>query len=345
MRIISIDSIKGGEVLAESITNEQQNVLIPAGTVLKEDYAPLIESFGISTLKIEDPYENYEMPNPIINPARLEVLVNWVKSIMEKHIYHSGGSSLKEFEIVANEIVREVNGISDDTVIDMEQRTADLYEHTVMVTLLSTMVAKRLHLDKKKQYNIAIGCLLHDIGIRYITVPYENVDIEQGDPMKVFEYKKHTILGYSAVEDETWIPTVARKMILTHHEKSDGSGFPMRQKVKEIECKILQTCDTFDCMISGMECSRTSVWDAFEKLTSESGTVYEENIVSSLISMIAKYPVGTTITTNEKEQGVVISQTSDPVKPIIMIIDAEDDNQDHKHNLMEENHISILQVV
>lgn len=345
MRIISIDTIQGGEVLAEPIMNKQKNVLIPAGTVLKADYVPLIKSFGIVSLKIEDPYKSYEIPNPIINPATLKALVARVKNLMEKHIYRAG-SSLKEFEIIASEVVREVNKIPEDTVIDMEQRTADLYEHTVMVTLLSVMVAKKMHLDREKQYNIAIGCLLHDIGIRYITVPYENRDMTKCDANEAFEYKKHTILGYSAVEEESWIPAISRKMILTHHEKSDGSGFPMHQRVKEIECKILQTCDTLDCMISGMECNRTSVCDALEKISEESGIVYEEDIAHCLISSIAKYPVGTTVKTNEQEQGVVISQTKDPVKPIIMIIDTEEEKEKkRKYNLMLDKHISILQVV
>lgn len=347
MRIISIDAIRGGEILAESLMNEQRNVLIPAGTVLKKDYVPLIETFHIESLKIEDPYQSYEQPNPIINRNRLEVLVNWVKNLMERHIYHGSNCSLKEFEVIANEIVREVNKISEDTVIDMEERTADLYEHTVMVTLLSTMVAKKLHLDEKKQFNIAIGSLFHDIGIRYITVPYENCDMSKGDQINIFEYKKHTILGYSALDDQTWIPNIAKKMVLTHHEKSDGTGFPMHQRVKEIECKILQACDVFDCLISGMECNRTSVQYALEYIMQESGKMYEESIVNSLVSMIAKYPVGTTVKTNKEEQGVVISQTTDPIKPIIMIIDTDEDKikEDRKHNLMLEEHISILKVV
>ena len=46
----------------------------------------------------------------------------------------------------------------------------------------------------------------------------------------------------------------------------EGTGFPMKQKNKEIECKIIQACDAFDCYISGMECKRMSVQKALENI-------------------------------------------------------------------------------
>jgi hypothetical protein len=52
--------------------------------------------------------------------------------------------------------------------------------------------------------------------------------------------------------------------------------------------------------------------------------------------------VGTTVKTNEKEQGLVISQTKDPNKPVIMIIDAGEENRGRKYNLLMEQNISIV---
>lgn len=329
-------------MLAEAVLTEEKAVLIPKGTPIKADYVPLIQSLGIETLMIEDPYEDLEEPNTIINPSRLEAYVDQVQKLMESHIYHAQ-KSLREFEIIANEMVKEVDEMPGNVVIDMNERTTNLYEHTVMVTLLSVAVAKKLHLDRKRRYHIALGCLLHDIGIRYITTKYENQDWTNADPIEIFEFKKHTILGYSAIEQESWVPDISRKMILSHHEKMDGSGFPMHQKNRETECKIIQACDAFDCYISGMECRRMSVQEALQKIASEAGTLYEPKIVDHLVAMVAKYPVGTTVKTNDETEGVVVSQTLDPENPIIMVINAE--NEKHRRNLMLEENISILQIV
>ena len=301
----------------------------------------MIQSLEIETLMVEDPYEDMENPNTIIDRTSLDQIIERVKKIMENHIYHSN-KSLREFEMIANEIVKVMNDMPMDLVIDMDERTANLYEHTVMVTLLAINVARKLEVDRDKQYNIALGCLLHDIGIRYITTKYENQDWDKVDPVEVFEYKKHTIMGFSALEEEGWVPDIARKMVLSHHERMNGSGFPMRQKNRELECKIIQACDAFDCYISGMECKRMSVQNAIERITDEAGTLFEKKIVKSLLSGIAYYPVGTTIKISSGEKAVVISQTDDPKSPIILISDGE---KEKKHNLMLEKDISILHIV
>ena len=328
--------------MAEPILTEEKVELIPKGTVLKEDYIPLIESLGIESLMVEDPYEHYEEPTTLINRNRLESIVEHVQKLMENHIYHNE-KSLREFEMIANEIIKEISEMPEDAIIDMNERTANLYEHTVMVTLLSISVARKLHLDKKKQYNIAVGCLLHDIGIRYITTKYVDRDWSKENPVDVFEFKKHTFLGYSALDEESWVPQIAKKMILSHHEKMDGSGFPMKQKTREIECKIIQACDSFDCYISGMECKRMSVQDALERIQKEAGTKFDPKIINILVSKIARYPVGTTVRMDNQTEGVVISQTVDPESPVIMVLTPNMEKQ--KSNLMLEKNISILQII
>lgn len=319
MIIKSMDEICGGEVLAQDVVNDKNEILIPAGIELKADYVPLIQSLGLDILMIDDPYEKHEKPNSIIDSIRFCTFVNKVRKLMEGHIYHDG-SSLREFEVIANEIVKEVNNHSGTALVDMNERAANLYEHTVMVTLLSVMIAKRLKLNDKKQFNIAVGALLHDIGIRYITVPYQNRNMEEGDPVQIFEYKKHTIMGYSALEMESWVPDISRKMILFHHERIDGSGFPMRQRNREIECRIIQVCDAFDCMISGMECNRTSVRKSLSSISDAAGVKYDEEVVQQLLSIVAKYPVGTILKTEDGKENVVISQTTDPENPVLMEI-------------------------
>ena len=346
MRIRATSILKGGEVLAEPVLTKEKEILIPRGTELKEEYIPLILSLGIDDLMIEDPYKNREKPTSIINEEKLNIYVDKVQKIIEGHIYHGNGKSLKEIEIIANDIVKDINERPKDTIIDLQERKASLYYHTVMVTLLSVWIARKLKLDRKKQYSIAVGCLLHDIGVRFITVPYENIDLTKMDAAELFEYKKHTILGYSALEEETWIPPVSMKMVLSHHENSEGSGFPMKQKVREVECKIIQVCDALDGYISGMECRRISVQEALDTIIRESDVKYDSKIVEQIIKSVAKYPVGTTVETNNKTEGIVISQTCDPDKPVIMVKNTEDTIlEENKLNLMLAKDISILRVV
>lgn len=342
MRIRAVSKLIGGEILAEAILTREKEILIPKGTELKSEYIPLIQSLEIESLMLEDPYEDYEKPHFIIQEDSIKKYTESVRKLMEGHIYHENDKSLKIFEVIANDIVKEINSSKAEAILDMKERSSNLYEHTVMVTLLSVLVGKKLKLDEQRLYNLALGCLLHDIGLRYVTIPYEGRDLTAVEPAEMFEYKKHTILGYSALQDETWIPQISRKMILSHHENMEGTGFPMKQKYKETECRIIQACDAFDCYISGMECKRMSVQEALDIMIGNAGKKYDKAVVDNLVSTVAKYPVGTTVKTNVEERGVVISQTVDPENPIIMILNTDECSE---RNLMLEENISILGVV
>lgn len=342
MRIRAVSKLIGGEILAEAILTREKEILIPKGTELKSEYIPLIQSLEIESLMLEDPYEDYEKPHFIIQESSIKKYTESVRKLMEGHIYHENDKSLKIFEVIANDIVKEINSSTAEAILDMKERSSNLYEHTIMVTLLSVLVGKKLKLDEQRLYNLALGCLLHDIGLRYVTIPYEGRDLTTVEPAEMFEYKKHTILGYSALQDEKWIPQISRKMILSHHENMEGTGFPMKQKYKETECRIIQACDAFDCYISGMECKRMSVQEALDIIIGNAGKKYDKAVVDNLVSTVAKYPVGTTVKTNVEERGVVISQTVDPENPIIMILNTDECSE---RNLMLEENISILGVV
>ena len=122
----------------------------------------------------------------------------------------------------------------------------------------------------------------------------------------------------------------------------------MKQKNKELECRIIQACDAFDSLISGMECKRICVQDAINKIKENEGGEFDNKIIKCLLSSVAKYPVGTTVKTNAEEEGVVVSQTVDPENPIIMIFGNENNGKVmmyNRLNLMLDKNISILQVI
>lgn len=343
MKIRLVKSLKGGEKLAEPVITAEKETLISKGTILKPEYLDLISFLGIDTVCIEDPFEIYESPHDVISEEKKEEYISYIQRILENHIYH-GKDTLEKIKPLAEIMVKDLLEANENIVIDMIERDGNLYEHTIMVTILSVMVARKLKIDEEKIYSIAEGCLLHDLGLRYITVPYINCDFETVSSSEVFEYKKHTILAYSALEGEEWLNAVSKKMILSHHERRDGSGFPLKQKSREIECNILQACDTFDCFISGMECKRVGVQQALEYLVESSDVRYERKVVKILQKIVARYPVGTKVKLNTGETGIVLEQTEDSIRPVIGVLDEKENLTEERYNLIKNKKISILQV-
>lgn len=343
MRIRLVKTLKGGERLAEPVMTKEDETLISSGTVLKPEYLDLISFLGIDTVCIEDPYASEEAPHSITSKEKRESYVNRVQKILENHIYQEK-NSLAKLVPLAEDIVSDILSAEDHIVIDMVERSANLYEHTIMVTTFAVMVARQLKIKEEELCQIALGCLLHDLGLRYVTVPYMNCDMESRAASEIFEYKKHTILAYSALEGEEWLGPAAKKMILSHHERRDGSGFPLRQKTRELECNILQACDAFDCYISGMECKRIGVQEALEYLVETEDVLFERKIIKVIEQLVARYPVGTRVRLSSGELGIVISQTKNSIRPVIAVLDDNEKLTDIKYSLDKDKEVSILQV-
>ena len=102
-----------------------------------------------------------------------------------------------------------------NNITEIRNVSTDMYTHCINVCTLSTIMALRLKMSNKQIHNIAMGAILHDIGLRYINVPYVNVSENKMTNKDAVEYKKHTIFGYSSLQDEEWLP-YAGKDILSH---------------------------------------------------------------------------------------------------------------------------------
>jgi HD-GYP domain-containing protein (c-di-GMP phosphodiesterase class II) len=77
-------------------------------------------------------------------------------------------------------------------------------------------------------------------------------------------------------------------------------------------------CDAFDSAISGIECQRVSTQQALSRIQAGAGVEFDPKVVDVLLSMIAYYPVGTTVRLDNQAEAVVVSQTMDPKNPVIM---------------------------
>lgn len=343
MRIRLVKTLKGGEKLVEPVITNEKETLISAGTVLKPEYLDLLSFLGIEAVCVEDPFALEEKPQHIISKQETEEYTKRVQKILENHIYLEK-NSLEKLKPLSEELVEKLLQVDENIVIDVEERNGTLYDHTILVTILAVMVARKLKLEEETIKEIALGCLLHDLGLRYITVPYVNLDMDTRPSSEQFEYKKHTIQAYSALESEDWIGATSKKMILCHHERRDGSGFPLKQKSRETPCNILQACDAFDCAISGVERKRVGIQEALEYLMETAGVLFDRKIVNVIAKLVGRYPVGTRVRLTSGEIGIVISQTENSIRPVIGVLDDNDNLTDIRYDLMKSKKISILQV-
>ncbi len=317
MKTQSVETLKGGEILAMDIMDDQNEILLVKGTVIKNEYIELLKRLEILHVNLQDDAALMECPHYVLEPSLIAEYVEQIQQILESHIYqeiYHGSHSLKSMKFIARSLTDELQKRAEKiAVFDIDCILGNLYEHTFIVTALSLLTAIRMGLQKDMLYMIAEGCLLHNLGLRYVTVPYQDFVPEDHTPAEVFELKKHTILGYSALESASWLDSTVKDMVLFHHERKDGSGYPLKQKKNSLECRIIQVCDSFCCKIFGLECRRISVEEAWRELFFDQGKLYDKEVTDILLSLAACYPVGTII----KNTGIVIEQTENPIDPLV----------------------------
>lgn len=324
MRIISVDSIKGNECLAKDIVYNNDIVLMTAGTIVKKDYVSRLKALNIEYIYVED-----EIGQGIDLEESLEYQIKEqcqeaVMEILTKYSYQTE-NELEEIITVADEIINDILKQPDVmyNLSSIRNKNEGTYSHSLNVCALSVILAFKLKLPKKRVREIAIGCLLHDIGFTYIPIDYNNKKMEDFTEKEQKELKKHVIYGYSAVEKMKWLSSTSKDIILNHHERMDGSGYPFHltgDKIR-IGSRIAAVCDEFDSRVYGNLVPKLKVHDAIDLIVSQAESKFDLEVVKAFVASVAAYPIGALVLTNENEIGIVLRQNPKcPTRPVIRII-------------------------
>lgn len=333
MKLCAVNELKEHDILARDVMADNHNVFLYKNTILNKKYIEKLNGLNIPYVYIQDNIPEEEVA--VLKREIEEKSRSKVKEIILKHTYNSG-NELQEISKTADNII--VNILEEEEVIeniyDIKERSADIYTHSISICVLATLVALKLGLDKERVHDIGVGCLLHDLGLRYMMIEYEDQDIETLSSKELVEYKKHPVYGYTALKNENWLSKKSKEIILCHHEKIDGSGYPLHATEISVDTKIVSVCDTFDEMICGIGRKRMKIYEAVEYLKSFKNILFDGKIVDALLEFTAVYPSGSVVITNEGSVAVVIKQNKHfPERPIIQV------TRDKFGNPVEEDNI------
>ncbi len=171
------------------------------------------------------------------------------------------------------------------TALDL--RDVETYGHSKTVARYSYVLAKALGIrDPRTLDNIRKGALLHDAG--KIAIP--DSILKKPGPLTAGEWekiKRHPVLGYGLIKDIKLVKEVGN-IILRHHEKYDGTGYPAGLKEKRIplEARIFAVADTLDAITSHRPYRgpRDFVAARYE-IIRHSGTQFDPRIVDAFCAM------------------------------------------------------------
>lgn len=160
--------------------------------------------------------------------------------------------------------------------------------HSENVAKVAERIARAMGLPKEEISKIYFAGLVHDIG--KTVIPYEIIN-KKGKLTEVeFELvKKHSYYGYESLSKTETLKFIA-ELVLYHHERVDGKGYPSQKIQHEIPigARILCVADAYDAMVNDRPYHiALSKEKAILELQRCAGTQFDEQIVDVFIKSVA----------------------------------------------------------
>jgi putative nucleotidyltransferase with HDIG domain len=326
---IRVSECKIGEILAEDIIVDgikfvSKNTLLNSFILNKLlDYCifEIIIYLKDEDLKLsyskEETYRNFK------NKYELSLLD--IKSIINKIV--AGGSLDHDTINHITDIIFDFSNYGSDVVKylnSLKKMDEYTYTHCINVALYAMLIGRWMNLSDEMIKDLVQAGLLHDIGKLMV----ENKIITKPDRLtnsEFFEIKKHTIYGYDLINADNHININVKNAILMHHERLDGSGYPLGLKSKDIPLytKIISVADVFDAMTSDRVYKKgTTPFKAFQMFMTEGVKIFDTSVLFILLENLSAYYIGMNAVLNSGEIGeIVYIPPKNILGPIIKVND------------------------
>ena len=185
----------------------------------------------------------------------------------------------RHVEEMANLHLRTIEALA----LAIEAKDHTTHEHLQRVRVYAMEVGKELGLEGPELEALHAAALLHDIG--KLAVP-EHIISKPGrlSPEEFEKMKIHTLVGAEILE-RVRFPYPVVPIVRAHHEKWDGSGYPLGLKGAEIPigARILSAVDYLDALASDRQYRRAlPLKEVMQKLAAESGKSFDPKVVEIL---------------------------------------------------------------
>lgn len=340
-----ISTLSEGMVLGEDIVTKNGVIVLQQGISLTNELIEKIKSFHHSenvyvfqkedkqqdmSEKFKNLIKDYEEEQKSIErrkkkrkfyAGQIEMLANKLK----ESIFIEEAQS-KVFNRELNHIIFDIKKLTTDcynifSVILSEGNVENyLYEHTIKSALVSCMLGKWMKVEADDLNVIIKGSLLKDIG--KIRIQKEILEkTEKLLPQEFKEIKKHPLYSYAIIKDIEKVDRKVCEIVLQHHEREDGSGYPLGIKGEEINMlsKIVSIGDIFAAMISNrVYAKKLSPFKVLTEFQQDAFDKLHMGVVMTFIKNFSEYYINAKVKLSNGENGRIIRlDMSEISKPLI----------------------------
>ena len=308
--LIWLDQCVPGMRLAETLTNNFMAVIANTGTVIDKRMIEKLTRMGYSKIRIFTDSDRL-----IENNATKAVLKEYRGNIEKMQsilfdIYLDKPIDAKKVEEVSSSMLKRRDDVTGILACLSQMRDADeyTYSHCLNVAYINLMIAKWARVGEDELQGVIEAGLMHDIGKCRIPSEILNKPARLTDG----EYaimKSHPTHGYRILIETPDMRRSTALAALTHHEKTNGTGYPMKLEGDKIPLfgKICAISDIYDAMTSNrVYRKKCSPFEVFQLLEDEAFSCLDPRLVITFLRNLAGYYIGDTVKLSNGDFGAVV---------------------------------------
>jgi len=239
-------------------------------------------------------------------------------------VYENGNLDVDKAKEVVSTLVANILEGHDTMIWLTYLKNRDEYTaiHSLNVCIYSISFGRFIGLSEQEINTLGLGALLHDVG--KIKVP-EHILSKPGkltnDEFTLM--KAHAFLGYELLKNNN-MPPEALDIVLSHHERVGGQGYPNGKREKEISyfARIVAIIDVYDALTSDKPYNDgLSPRVALNKLYNLAPNNFSQDLIEEFIKFMGIYPIGSVVELNTGHTAVVITNNEkNRLKPIVGLV-------------------------
>lgn len=222
---------------------------------------------------------------------------------------------------LADSVVQNPNALM--WLTHMKRRDEYTSIHCVNVCILALSFGRCLGLDRKTLAVLGLGALLHDIGKMRVPLEILNKPGRLSDEEFVI-MRRHPQFGHALLKQDLSIPPEALAIVLSHHEKLGGGGYPDSLKGEQIHhlTRVVTLVDVYDAITSDrVYHNGMPPHDALKRIYDWMPGNFDPELTEQFIRCIGIYPVGSLVELSTGHIGLVTSlNAKSRLRPVVMLL-------------------------
>jgi HD-GYP domain-containing protein (c-di-GMP phosphodiesterase class II) len=356
MKNIRTADLRDGMKFDKAVYMDGDNVFVPAGIPIRQKDIERLTRWEIESVRTDGALvvDSGKPPEPSFDPAAIKDLPQGDKQNLDAYMkaideYERIALSVGQGEEIERPKVDAIVALLLDRVKEARNEMIQLIlmggrmerkiaAGVINVTILSAVMGTVLKFTSHRLIQLATGALLHDIGM--VKVPKSILKKREkltADEMN--QIRTHPIYSYRVVAKEMKYPEEIAVIVLQHHERWDGQGYPRKLRGEDINlaARVVAVADSYIAMINNRPHRNSMIgYSAMKSVLNDNGSHFDPKILKVFLESMGIYPIGSIVQLSNSAIGRVVEIHAEaPLRPAVELIIDEYGNRRSEREVVD----------